>query len=230
MQEFFYPHPAAFLAPYNNRFIGGTPYGQVDVAQIDDDSTLADLRRYKLLVFAGWNTMTPHVKDVLERYVEAGGTLVLSRPELTTRVDRDYVNYTDADLLPLFGELPPEGQPGDYVVYRKGLGTYYLLTARQFPSASADYTAAYKALVDRLARTVHQTVRISGTADDPDSPQAIAYGVYDDKAYFLNADTIRSRTFTYRMEGETRTMTLAPCEIRAVPRTGRIEGFYIRIR
>lgn len=230
MQEFFYPHPAAFLAPYNNRFIGGTPYGQVDVAQIDDDSTLADLRRYKLLVFAGWNTMTPHVKDVLERYVEAGGTLVLSRPELTTRVDRDYVNYTDADLLPLFGELPPEGQPGDYVVYRKGLGTYYLLTARQFPSASADYTAAYKALVERLARTVHQTVRISGTADDPDSPQAIAYGVYDDKAYFLNADTIRSRTFTYRMEGETRTMTLEPCEIRAVPRTGRIEGFYIRIR
>lgn len=230
MQEFFYPHPAAFLAPYNNRFIGGTPYGQVDVAQIDDDSTLADLRRYKLLVFAGWNTMTPHVKDVLERYVEAGGTLVLSRPELTTRVDRDYVNYTDADLLPLFGELPPEGQPGDYVVYRKGLGTYYLLTARQFPSETADYTAAYKALVERLARTVHQTVRISGTADDPDSPQAIAYGVYDDKAYFLNADTIRSRTFTYRMEGETRTMTLEPCEIRAVPRTGRIEGFYIRIR
>ena len=230
MQEFFYPHPAAFLAPYNNRFIGGTPYGQVDVAQIDDDSTLADLRRYKLLVFAGWNTMTPHVKDVLERYVEAGGTLVLSRPELTTRVDRDYVNYTDADLLPLFGELPPEGQLGDYVVYRKGLGTYYLLTARQFPSETADYTAAYKALVERLARTVHQTVRISGTADDPDSPQAIAYGVYDDKAYFLNADTIRSRTFTYRMEGETRTMTLEPCEIRAVPRTGRIEGFYIRIR
>ncbi len=230
MQEFFYPHPAAFLAPYNNRFIGGTPYGQVDVAQIDDDSTLADLRRYKLLVFAGWNTMTPHVKDVLERYVSAGGTLVLSRPELTTRVDRDYVNYTDADLLPLFGELPPEGQPGDYVVYRKGLGTYYLLTARQFPSETAAYTAAYKALVERLARTVHQTVRISGAADDTDSPQAIAYGVYEDKAYFLNADTTRSRIFTYRMEGETRTMTLEPCEIRAVPRTGRIEGFYIRIR
>ena len=41
--------------------------------QMDDDSTLADLRRYDLLVFGGWNTMTPHVKDVLERYVMAGG-------------------------------------------------------------------------------------------------------------------------------------------------------------
>ena len=228
MQEFFYPHPAAFLAPYGNRFIGGTPYGQVDVAQIDDDSRLADLSRYELLVFAGWNTMTPHVKDVLERYVEAGGTLVMSRPELTTRVDRDFKNYTDADLLPLFGELPAEGEPGDCAIYRKGKGTYYLLTARQFPSESAAYTAAYTNLVGELARAVRQTVKIAGAASDPDSPQAITYGVYPDKIYFLNADTTKPRTFTCRMAGETREMTLEPCEIRAVKRP--IKGFFIRIR
>ena len=228
MQEFFYPHPAEFLAPYNNRFIGGTPYGQVDVAQIDDDSRLADLTRYKLLVFGGWNTMTPHVKDVLERYVEAGGTLVMSRPELTTRVDRDFKNYTDADLLPLFGELPDAGQPGDYAVYAKGKGTYYLFTARQFPSETAAYKAAYTKLIDRLARAVRQTVRISGADSDPDSPQAIAYGVYEEKIYFLNADTTKARTFVYELNGEKDELTLAPCEIRAMRRP--VKGFFLRIR
>lgn len=218
MEDLFFPRPAELMAPFRNTWIGGTPYGQVDVMQIDDESSIADLRRYALLTFGGWNTMTPHVKDVLERYVREGGVLVMSRPELTTRVDRDFKNYTDRDLLAPFDFLPPEGKPGEYVEKKVGRGRYFLFTARQFPSEDKTARAAYEGLVDRLARSVEQTVKIAGAPSDADSPKAIVYGVYPKTVYFLNADTVRKRTFTYEMQGKQRSMTLKPCEIRALPR------------
>ncbi len=216
MEDLFFPRPAELMAPFRNTWIGGTPYGQVDVMQIDDESTVADLRRYALLTFGGWNTMTPHVKDVLERYVREGGVLVMSRPELTTRVDRDFKNYTDGDLLAPFDFLPPEGKPGEHVEKKVGRGRYFLFTARQFPSEDKAARAAYEALVDRLARSVEQTVKIAGVPSDADSPKAIVYGVYPTKAYFLNADTVRPRTFACESGGVRREITLGPCEIRAM--------------
>ena len=218
MEDLFFPRPRELTAPFGNTWIGGTPYGQVDVMQVDDESTVADLRRYSLLVFGGWNTMTPHVKDVLERYVREGGTLVMSRPELTTRIDRDFVNYADGDLLAPFGLLPPEGKPGDRVEKKFGRGRYILFTARQFPSEDPAYRAAYEGLVSRLAKSVKQTVKIAGVSSDADSPTAVVYGVYPKKVYFLNTDTVKSRTFTYEMKGRRTTLTLAPCEIRVVNR------------
>ena len=92
LEDLFFPLAPKAVEPFANRWLAGTPFGQVDVVNVDDDIALADLRRYDLLVFGGWNTMTPQAKDVLERYVRQGGTLVMSRPELTTRIDRDYVN------------------------------------------------------------------------------------------------------------------------------------------
>lgn len=218
MEDLFFPRPPELMAPFRNTWIGGTPYGQVDVMQVDDESTVADLRRYDLLAFGGWNTMTPHVKDVLERYVRGGGTLVLSRPELTTRIDRDFKNYTDKDLLAPFDFLPPEGKPGEYVEKKFGKGRYFLFTARTFPSEDKVAREAYTGLVDRLARAVEQTVRIAGVSSDTDSPKAIVYGVYPNKVYFLNADTVKARTFTYEMKGKKTTLTLQPCEIRVISR------------
>ena len=159
--------------------------------------------------------MTPHVKDVLERYVKGGGTLVLSRPELTTRVDRDFVGYTDKDLLPPFGLLPGEGKDGEYVERAFGKGRYFLLTARRFPAATKEGRAAYEALVRRLAAGVRQTVTIS--SDDPRAVDAITYAVYPSTAYFLNMDTRRARTFRYELGGRTRELALGPCEIAKVP-------------
>ena len=218
MEDLFFPRPAELMEPFRNTWIGGTPYGQVDVMQVDDESTVADLRRYALLAFGGWNTMTPHVKDVLERYVQEGGILVMSRPELTTRIDRDFKTYTDADLLPLFKFLPQEGKPGDYVEKKFGKGRYYLFTARQFPSEDKAARAAYEGLVARLAQSVEQTVKIAGVSADRDSPKAIVYGVYPKKVYFLNTDTVKARTFTYEMKGKKKTLTLEPCEVRVISR------------
>ena len=217
IEDIFFPRPKDLVEPFGNSWLAGTPYGQVDVMQIDDDSSIADLRRYDLLVFGGWNTMTPHVKSLLERYVNAGGTLVMSRPELTTRLDRDFINYKDADLMALFGLLPPEGKDDEFIGKKFGKGRYFLFTGRKFPATTKEGRAAYEALVRRLASGVKQTVRLVGDGDAP-PPDCITYAVYQNKMYFLNMDTRRERKFAYEMSGRRSEMTLAPCEIKVVER------------
>ena len=215
LKGIFFPINPKGLEPFGNSWLGGTPYGQADVMNVDDETTLADLRRYDLLVFGGWNTMMPLEKDVLERYVKNGGTLVLSRPELTTRIDRDYVGYTDKDLLPLFGFLPPEGKAGEYVEKKVGKGRYFLFTAHEFPAASREGKDAYCALVRKLASEVKQTVTIAG---DEDAMKSITYAVYPKTVYFLNTDTRHPRTFTWTKDGKSHELTLKPCEIKVVSR------------
>ena len=215
LEDIFFPRPKDLLGPFGNTWLGGTPYGQVDVMQMDDDSTLADLRRYDLLVFGGWNTMTPHVKDVLERYVMAGGTLVMSRPELTTRIDRDFLGYADGDLLAPFGFLPPEGGDAAFAEKCFGKGRYFLFTGRKFPSASQKGRAAYAALVRRLASEVRQTVRLCAGNE---ANAYICYGVYPRTIYFLNTDTAKERSFVYECDSRRMSLTLGPCEIRVLAR------------
>jgi hypothetical protein len=216
LEDVFFPRPKGLLEPFNNNWLAGTPFGQVDVMQVDDESTIADLRRYDLLVYGGWNTMYEPIRDLLERYVKQGGTLVMSRPELTTRVDRDFKNYTDEDLMPPFGFLPPEGAPGEYVEKRFGKGRYFLFTARTFPSATKEGREAYAALVRRLAGEVRQSATISSKT--PGETDAICFAVYGRHAYFLNMDCRRERTFDYVLDGRSGTMALKPCEIRVVER------------
>jgi len=217
IEDIFFPRPKDLVEPFANCWLAGTPYGQADVMQIDDDSSIADLGRYDLLVFGGWNTMTPHVKSLLERYVNAGGTLVMSRPELTTRLDRDFINYTDADLMAPFGLLPPEGKDDEFIEKQFGKGRYFLFTGRKFPAATKEGRAAYEALVRRLASEVKQTVRLLGEGDTP-PPDCITYAVYQNKMYFLNMDTRCERKFAYEIGGKRSEMTLAPCEIKVLDR------------
>jgi hypothetical protein len=216
LKNLFFPVPSDSLAPFSNHWIGGTPYGQVDVMQIDDETTIADLRRYKLLVFGGWNTMMRLERDVLERYVKAGGTLVMSRPQLSTRIDRNYKEYTDADLMPLFDFLPPEGKPGEFVEKKIGKGRYILFTGREFPAATREGAEIFRNRVSELAGEVNQSVRISSR--DGEDVKRIAYGVYPRRIYFLNTDTRKSRTFNIEYCGKNRVMTLNPCEIKVVER------------
>ena len=217
IEDIFFPRPKDLVEPFGNCWLAGTPYGQADVMQIDDDSSIADLKRYDLLVFGGWNTMTPHVKNLLECYVNAGGTLVMSRPELTTRLDRDFINYTDADLMAPFDLLPPEGKDDEFIEKQFGKGRYFLFTGRKFPAATKEGRAAYEALVRRLASEVKQTVRLLGEGDTL-PPDCITYAVYQNKMYFLNMDTRRERKFTYEIGGNRSEMTLAPCEIKVLDR------------
>ena len=71
------------------RWFAGTPYGQVDVVPIEAEVDC--LSSYKLLVLPGWNTMTDDEVDRLIRYVEGGGTLVLTLAQCQTSSDRTAV-------------------------------------------------------------------------------------------------------------------------------------------
>lgn len=104
VQEVFYPLCPTAVEPYVNRWLAGSPLGQVDVVGVDEFTRGEDLAGYRLLVYGGWNTMTPPVFQLLQRYVEQGGTLVLAVPHLSGRADREAVAYTPRDL-PNGGEL-----------------------------------------------------------------------------------------------------------------------------
>ena len=89
--------------------VSGTPLGQVDVVQVDDQSRLSDLARYRFLVFGGWNTMKRPAANVLRRWMERGGTLLMCVPQLSTRNDRDFLDYRVSDLAPVFPGLRFKG-------------------------------------------------------------------------------------------------------------------------
>ena len=95
----FFPTPADALAPYGNNWVGGSPYGQVDVVGVDEELWRGELSRYGFAAFAGWNSMTPELLAALNDYVNDGGTLLLAVPHLSTRFDRDYKGYLPADLI-----------------------------------------------------------------------------------------------------------------------------------
>ena len=98
MEEFF-PRPADALRPFANGWIGGTPHGQVDVVNVDDNLKASDLARYRAVAFGGWNTMTPKIAEVLREYVAKGGQVALCVPQMSSRVDREFTNYSAEDLV-----------------------------------------------------------------------------------------------------------------------------------
>ena len=97
--DVFTPLFDSALKPYANYWLGGTPFGQVDVVGLDDTSRLADIARYRFATLTGWNTMTPEVAGTLDSYVKNGGTLLIALPHFNTRLDREFKRYEISDLL-----------------------------------------------------------------------------------------------------------------------------------
>lgn len=99
LMETFFPRPTDSLKPYANGWLGGTPHGQLDVVNVDDALTAETLSPYKVVIFGGWNTMTDAIAATLRKYVAAGGEVVLTVPQLSSRLDREYADYTAKDLV-----------------------------------------------------------------------------------------------------------------------------------
>lgn len=99
LQKLLFPCDSAALSPYENRFLAGNPFGCADVTGIDENTRPEDLARYSLILYGGWNTMTPRIAEILNQYVENGGTVFLSLPHFSTRTDRESQNYGVSDLL-----------------------------------------------------------------------------------------------------------------------------------
>lgn len=99
MMELFYPRPVDAMKPYANGWLGGSPYGQVDVVNIDDSLKSEQLSSYRVVAFGGWNTMTEKIAATLREYVANGGQVVLSVPQLSSRIDREFSEYKPSDLV-----------------------------------------------------------------------------------------------------------------------------------
>lgn len=99
LKDKFYPCGKKALAPYGNGSLAGTPFGQTDVVCVDDESRLSDVRRYRLLVYGGWNLMTPTAVRTLDKFTSGGGTVLLANPHFSTRDDREYANYAVGDMI-----------------------------------------------------------------------------------------------------------------------------------
>ena len=88
--------------PYR-RWFSGTPHGQVDV--VPAQGPPGNFSRYRLLSFAGWNTMTDELHAKLVDYVKQGGRLFISLPHLTRDTSQQlaWSCYRDGDLSELCG-------------------------------------------------------------------------------------------------------------------------------
>ena len=92
----------AVFSGCNTPNVSGTPHGQVDIIQLDDETVPSDLERYRLIAVGGWNTATPLAMRAALSWVRGGGTLVMAAPQLSTRADRRFLDYGIGDLLPAF--------------------------------------------------------------------------------------------------------------------------------
>jgi hypothetical protein len=105
--------------PYKTRKVfASNPYGEFDFVPIEAPQDVYS--QYKILFMIGWNTMRDEAKGVndnlkndyqrLKNYVENGGVIVLSVPQLSKRTDREFLGdmqnadlYNSGDVSDLFG-------------------------------------------------------------------------------------------------------------------------------
>jgi hypothetical protein len=82
---------------------GTPPCGQVDIVPVE--APLEVLQKYSCVVFLGWNTMTEDLYEKLKRYVQGGGRLLMSLPQLSMQVERkaDLQLIRGGDYGDLFG-------------------------------------------------------------------------------------------------------------------------------
>jgi len=77
----------------------GTPYGIFDMAPVAKASQDI-LDSYKVLIFLGWNTMTPEIYEKLKSYVKNGGILFMALPHLSMHEDRKFLlDMQDLDMI-----------------------------------------------------------------------------------------------------------------------------------
>lgn len=100
VNDVFFPRPD-IIKPYENSFISGTPFGQVDITSFVNDEIDSDflLENYKALLFSGWNTSSEKQYETLKQYIHGGGTLFIAIPHLSTNDTRNFDNYSVDELV-----------------------------------------------------------------------------------------------------------------------------------
>lgn len=82
---------------------GQAPCGMYDI--IPPDVPQEQLKRYKFVMIPGWNTMNDELYAKLKKYVEDGGTLLMSLAQMRSNIKRNEALklYKNGDFSDLFG-------------------------------------------------------------------------------------------------------------------------------
>ena len=165
VMETFFPRPADAMKPFANCWLGGTPHGQLDVVNVDENLSADQLSRYKVVAFGGWNTMTPKIAEALREYVAKGGEVALCVPQMSSRVDREFSGYAASDLV--------QAIPG-VTVKEPALAEDILMIAESAPQFLKD---AYPAHLSTKLRV----------ADAELGPSAVAVATLGKRPYLVRA-------------------------------------------
>ncbi|MDO4570868.1 MAG: hypothetical protein Q4D38_10820 [Planctomycetia bacterium] len=221
VKETFFPLPEDAVAPYSNAWLAASPFGQVDIVGLDDFLTLEDLRRYKLLIFAGWSAMTPRQFDLLTQYVEGGGVLLASPIHFSMRTDRRFRALRPADF-PNNGSFAPlidtkinenghlehdstvEVLENGCLRQARGKGWVYLMQKVRFPGDS-EVRDDYQKWMARLAQETRPPIVATG-----EPSRYLFYAVYSDYVDFLNVDLNRAHDFEVQIDGRPEKIALPP--------------------
>jgi len=213
--------------PKTGGMVTTTPYGLVEIVPLCAAS-LAHLNTFRLLVLAGWNTMTSAIATKLTGYVRDGGTLVLALPHLSSHVRREDArdgNYrfdvpetaelagfqvTGHGQLRWLGAQRVEGLP--YAVHKIGRGACYCFTAWSYPGSAA-VLKSFQALCHRLAGEC--------SAFQLRSDGKVAGVPYRDAAGRCHVQLLNYESSAQRVrieaQGQTREIGLAPRTHRVAP-------------
>lgn len=183
--EVFYPLPPV-LAPWPNRFLSGSPFGQVDITSFANDNVDANflIAHYKALVFTGWNTCSEKQYTELCRYVEKGGILFVSIPHLSTNITRDYGTFGVEELV----------RGGDFSklcgvkVKGKGKRFYWATTPDKKGELGFDFPRRFGILMVCMGdlEITNPAVEVLATDDEDFLPVVLRHRLGQGEVYFLN--------------------------------------------
>ena len=217
VKETAFPLVEGALKPYPNNWLAATPYGQIDVVQVDDEVRPGDIDRYDLLIYAGWNTMTPNILRVLSDWVRRGGELLACLPHFSVRADRRHGALGPADLIG-GGDLSELGigraelSAGGVRTFKVGKGTVRLVLSWTYPGRRGPAAEAYRGEVASALARHPAAATVSG-----EGARRVAYAVYANTVYVLNLDCVAPHAVAVDLpDGRRETLELAPCELRAV--------------
>jgi len=188
----------------------GTPYGMVDIVPLAAGGPLQD---YLALAFLGWNTFDEEDFRRLLAYVEAGGTLLLGKPHLSTHVVRNQppaLPRQCAELERIFGTVP---MTGEKTVRQIGKGTVIYFPQDAYPcdaSVRSAYEYALRDLGASAATAEAPRGWIRGSEDVEFAAYDRADGLRD--LYLLNIDwwSVAPAHPAYLLLGDARYKVEAP--------------------
>ncbi len=182
-RKVFYPLNN-ILGQYNNLYLSGTPYGMTDIVSFSGGAPdLALLRKYRALVFTGWNSASEKQYELLKKYVYDGGILFASIAHFSKNLNRNYVAY-DVDELINHGDFT---ELCGVKVKKRGTQLYWVL-ASENNKLGLDRHERFGPFYSHMGELeITGNPHVAAVHDESFSPFLLINNYGKGKVYFLNS-------------------------------------------